>query len=412
MSQIVPVRVHRSPGARRIVNIRSRIKPLRAAMMSMLVIAASAQAQQPTTRADLAWRYLLMDARYATADSTGRLSDSTRAALNRIFDRSTLSFFGGRFAMTAAMMDTAITLADPSYRYERRALPVDVRIGGRPVRLVRDELLSRLTRLDSAGAPTASLVQPLAAARSRVMLLVDTVSAERSAEFLAEPTALARAVTAEVAALEKGRNPYARREGDLWRSYRGTNGSTVPVRVIAPPGAASKSMGVLIALHGAGGDENMFAMAYGPGVAARLARENNLLFVSPATTPFMSSAVQFDSLMAVLGRDYRIDPARVYLMGHSMGAGAAARLAQERPQAIAAVACLAGGSAVTAAGAPPMLFIGAALDPIIPAARVKAAAAGTPTGTYEERGNEGHTLMVRGGVLRAVPWLLQHTRKP
>jgi poly(3-hydroxybutyrate) depolymerase len=210
------------------------------------------------------------------------------------------------------------------------------------------------------------------------MLLVDTVSAERSAEFLAEPTALARAVTAEVAALEKGRNPYARREGDLWRSYRGTNGSTVPVRVIAPPGAASKSMGVLIALHGAGGDENMFAMAYGQGVAARLARENNLLFVSPATTPFMSSAVQFDSLMAVLGRDYRIDPARVYLMGHSMGAGAAARLVQERPQAIAAVACLAGGSAVTAAGAPPMLFIGAALDPIIPAARVKAAAAGTP----------------------------------
>jgi hypothetical protein len=93
-----------------------------------------------------------------------------------------------------------------------------------------------------------------------------------------------------------------------------------------------------------------------------------------------------------------------------MGAGAAARLAQQRPQQLAAVACLAGGAAVTVAGAPPMLFIGASLDPIIPARTVQTAASGTPTGTYEERPNEGHTLMVRGGVQRAVPWLLQHRR--
>ena len=175
---------------------------------------------------------------------------------------------------------------------------------------------------------------------------------------------------------------------------------------IQPAPTRSRAVGVLIALHGAGGDENMFADAYGRGVAARLARENDLVFVSPATTPFMTSAVQFDSLMAVLGREYSIDGKRVYVMGHSMGAGAAARLAQERPQAISAVACLAGGAAVTVAGAPPVLFIGAQLDPIIPAARVKAAAAATPTGSYEERANEGHTLMVRAGVLRAVPWML------
>jgi dienelactone hydrolase len=101
----------------------------------------------------------------------------------------------------------------------------------------------------------------------------------------------------------------------------------------------------------------------------------------------------------------------VYLLGHSMGAGAAARLAQERPRALTAVACLAGGAGVTAAGAPPVLFLGAQLDPIIPAARVKAAAAATPTGVYEERVNEGHTLMVRGAVLRALPWMLQQPRR-
>lgn len=370
---------------------------------------ASAQPQPPSTtsRADLAWRYLLMDGAYSAADSAGTLADSTRATLNRIFDRSTLSFFGGRFSITAAMMDTAITLANPQYRYERRALPANVTIGGKPAREVRSALLARLAKLDSTGA----LAQAITSASARARLLVDTVSAERSAEFLSEPAALSRAVTAEVAALEKGRNPYSRITGDVWRSYRGTNGTLVPMRVIAPQAARSRAVGVLIALHGAGGDENMFADAYGRGVAARLARENDLVFVSPATTPFMTSAVQFDSLMAVLGREYAIDAKRVYVMGHSMGAGAAARLAQERPQAISAVACLAGGAAVTVAGAPPVLFIGAQLDPIIPAARVKAAAAATPTGAYEERANEGHTLMVRAGVLRAVPWMLNATTR-
>lgn len=372
------------------------------------VLQAGAQDASSVTRADLAWRYLLMDSSYARADSLGQLTDSTRASLNKIFDRSTLSFFGGRFAVTAAMMDSAITMAAPTYRYTRRATPTGVMIGDRPARDVRAALIERLGKLDSTGA----LAQPIASARARAKLLVDTVSAERSAEFMADPSVLARAVSAEVTALEKGRNPYARFVGDIWRSYRGSNGGLVPVRIVAPRIAATKPVGVLIALHGAGGDENMFAAGYGQGIAARLARESGLLFVSPATTPFMTSAVQFDSLMAVLQREYTIDASRVYVMGHSMGAGAAARLAQERPQSIAAVACLAGGAPVTVSGAPPVLFIGAQLDPIIPAARVKAAAAATPTGTYEERANEGHTLMVRGGVARALPWLLQRTRKP
>lgn len=358
------------------------------------------------TRADLAWRYLLMDAAYARADSAGTLAAETRAAVNRLFDRSTLSFFGGRFAMTAAMMDSAITLADPAYRYARRPLPVDVRIQGRPARTVREALLSRLAALDSTGP----LAQAIVSARARARLLVDTVSAERSAEFLAEPAALTRALAAEVNALEKGRNPYARWVGDVWRAYRGHDGTIVPMRVIAPRAASSRPLGVLLVLHGAGGDENMFATGYGQGIAARLAGDNGLLFVSVATTPFMTSAVQFDSLMAVLRRDYAIDDTRVYVMGHSMGAGAAARLAQERPAALAAVVCLAGGAAVTAAGAPPMLFLGAQLDPVIPAARVKAAAAGSPTARYEELPDEGHTLMVRRGVLRGMTWMLQQRR--
>jgi hypothetical protein len=277
-----------------------RILPVAAALLLASATGTAQTGATAVTRADLAWRYLAMDAAYSASDSAGRLSDTTKATLNRIFDRSTLSFFGGKFAVTAAMMDSAITLADPTYRYMRRVLPAGVRIDGAPARVLREALIARLARLDTAGP----LAHPIHAARARAALLVDTVSAERSAEFLAEPAQLARAVKAEVAALEKGRNPYARLVGDVWRSYRGNNGVAIPMRVIAPQAAASRPIGVLIALHGAGGDENMFASAYGQGVGARLARDNGLLFVSLATSPFMTSAVNFDSLMTVLGRDY------------------------------------------------------------------------------------------------------------
>lgn len=197
--------------------------------------------------------------------------------------------------------------------------------------------------------------------------------------------------------------------GDSRRSLRVRDDLIIPMRVVVAPAlvASKRPLGVLLALHGAGGDENMFVDAYGQGIAARLAAEQGLVLVSPTTTPFVQSAEPFDSLLAVLRRELRIDTARVFVMGHSMGAGAAASLARARPSHIAAVVCLAGGASVSVPGAPPMLFIGAALDPIIPAARVRAAAEGTPTGRYEELAGEGHTLMVRRGVLRGLAWLAE-----
>jgi pimeloyl-ACP methyl ester carboxylesterase len=201
--------------------------------------------------------------------------------------------------------------------------------------------------------------------------------------------------------------------GDSRRSLRVRDDLIIPMRVVVSPTlvASKRPLGVLLALHGAGGDENMFVDAYGQGVAARLAAEQGLVLVSPTTTPFVQSAEPFDSLLAVLRRDYRVDTTRVYVMGHSMGAGAAASLARARPSQIAAVVCLAGGAPVAVSFAPPMLFIGASLDPIIPAARVRAAAEGTPTGRYEELAGEGHTLMVRRGVLRGLAWIAELQRR-
>ena len=364
-------------------------------------------AQGGAARAALGAAYLRMDAAYAAADGGAGIPDSLRGVVNRQFDKATLLFFGGRFAQAIATIDTAYAALTGSAvaQVTPAALPVppggsDRRVRGEAPSAVRAALEARLGRLDSTGV----LAQAVASAKARAALLVDVPAPDRSAEFLSDPVRLAADVTREVAALEQGTNPYAGRRGDVWRVLRGDGGVLVPVRVVVPP--SRRPLGVLVALHGAGGDENMFVDAYGAGVTPRLAAEANLVLVSPATTAFARSPATLDSLLAVLGREHRIDATRVYLLGHSMGAGAAAKLAGERPQRVRAAACLAGGAPVTVAGAPPVLFLGAALDPVIPASRVKAAAAATPTGTYEERAQEGHTLMVGGGVRRAVPWLV------
>jgi len=381
----------------------------RPALLPLLAILwpAASGAQGGAARAALGAAYLRMDAAYAAADQGGGIADSLRGVVNRQFDKATLLFFGGRFAQAIATIDTAYAALTGTAvaQVTPAALPVppggsDRRVRGEAPSAVRAALEARLGRLDSTGA----LAQAVASAKARAALLVDVPAPDRSAEFLSDPVLLAAEVTREVAALERGRNPYAGRRGDVWRVLRGEGGVLVPVRVVVPP--SRRPLGVLVALHGAGGDENMFVDAYGAGVTPRMAAEANLVLVSPATTAFARSPATLDSLVAVLGREQRIDATRVYLLGHSMGAGAAAKLAGERPQLVRAAACLAGGAPVTVAGAPPVLFLGAALDPVIPASRVKAAATATPTGTYEERAQEGHTLMVGGGVRRAVPWLV------
>ncbi len=355
-----------------------------------------------TARVDLAAAYLRLDKAYLAATT---LDDSSRSAINRQFDRSTLSFFAGKFAAAIAVVDSATVALTGAPLEPPPVRPARV-VNGRGASMLREGFLKRLAKLDTTGP----LAQAMVSARARAQLLVDVPSPERSAEFQSDVAQLSRDLAREVGVLERGRNPYVGQAGDAWHMFRGANGALIPVRIVAPSAAATSSapVPVLIALHGAGGDENMFADAYGQGITAKLANASNVILVTPLTTEFMRTPEHFDSLMAVLHAEYRVNDGRIYVLGHSMGAGAAAQLAQQRPSIITAVACLSGGSAVTVPKAPPILFVGAALDPIIPAARVKAAAKGTPTGTYQQLEHEGHTLMVANGVKVALPWLFAH----
>jgi predicted esterase len=363
-----------------------------------------AQAAAPTTtRAELAAAYLRLD--HVVANTT--LDDSARTSLSRAFDRSTLSFFAGKFAAAINTIDS-LTVALSGTPITPPAAAAPRLVKGKVPSLTRDALLARLHKLDSTGALAPAIVS----AKARASLLVDVPSVERSAEFLSNPVQLAAALEREVSALERGRNPYARFAGDIWRSMRGADAKLIPYRLVATPKVATSAtpVPVLIALHGAGADENVFVDAYGAGITPKLAGEQGMLFVSPATIAFSASPENLDALLAQLRTEYNIDSTRVYLMGHSLGAGSVARLASLRPQVLAAVVCLAGGAAVTVADAPPILFVGAEVDPLIPAKNVQAFAAATPTGTYRLMPHEGHTMMVAPGVRVGIPWLLEHTR--
>jgi predicted esterase len=368
--------------------------------------AAATAVTSKVTRADLAAAYMRVDAAYTQRETAKTLPDSLRAAVNRTVDRAALSFFSGQFAAAVGTIDAAAVQLGgvptaPVAAVGPRSL------NGAPASAARDEYLARLAVVDSTGA----LAQALLSTRERAKLLVDVPSPERSAEFLNDPAKLSRDLAREVSVLERGRDPYIGLVGDFWRVYRGANNALVPMRIVAPPSAnVRKPVGVLLVLHGAGGDENMFVDAYGSGIVTKLAAEQRLILVSPKTDIFGMTPEHFDALMALLRNEFRIDSSRVYLIGHSMGGGAAARLAQARPAQFAAVAMLAGGSPITAPNAPPSLFVGAELDGIIPAARVEAAAKATPGATYELFRHEGHLLMVGNGVRRAVPWLVTHSR--
>lgn len=364
---------------------------------------AAQSAAATITRADLAAAYLRLD--QAMAGAT--LADSTRANVNRAFDRATLSFFGGRFAAAIFTIDSTTTALTgrpiPAPPAPRSAL-----VNGGAVSRARLALDQRLAKLDTAGP----LRQAIISATARASLLVDQPNPERSAEFLADPATLATAVAAEISQLERGQNPYAKASGDRWRAYRGATRALIPFRVVATDAVAKSNRPVplLVVFHGAGGDENMFVDAYGAGITARLSAEQGMLLVSVSTNAFGGSAANLDALVALLRTEYPVDSTRIYLLGHSMGSGAVARLVQERPTMIAAAVCLAGGAAITAPDAPPVFFMAGELDPLAIPKMVEAAAAKTAGSEYHLSKNEGHTLMVATGVRAGIPWLAAHHR--
>ncbi|MBY0589332.1 hypothetical protein K2X85_19325 [bacterium] len=272
---------------------------------------------------------------------------------------------------------------------------------------LRDE---NAVRLGKVAANNDALRAALITCRARNEHLKMKPGEALSTEFLADYNILAPQVVQEIEQLERGVDPYSKRKGDYWRIVARGN-TKVPMRVYVPEKLDwSKDVPVVIALHGAGGDENMFMDAYGQGALKREADRMGFIAVSPATFFFTSRSDMLEPLLADLALCYPIDRKRVYVLGHSMGGGATTRLAIDKGSLLRAASCLAGFRGFPAsAKVPPTYVVAAELDAIIPAAGIELAAKKAiddklPV-TLEVVPHYGHTLVVESKLADVIDWM-------
>ena len=113
------------------------------------------------------------------------------------------------------------------------------------------------------------------------------------------------------------------------------------------PADATGPLPVLFLHHGAGGSENMFFDTCGAGRAATLGVERGWLVVAPRQGLF-GLPLDVAAMLDVLGDSFDIDRTRVFLVGHSMGAGQVAKQVGLHPEGVAAAVALGGGAAAPA----------------------------------------------------------------
>ena len=135
--------------------------------------------------------------------------------------------------------------------------------------------------------------------------------------------------TERAAALKEGRDPLASATGDLHLAYRSSfDGRLVPYRIFIPSNYdKAKKYPLAVLLHGAGADENSFAVGY-QKVFLKLAEQRGYILAAVNGRGFVSGYAKANGgeqdvldVTALMQKNYSIDPLRVYLGGHSMGGG-------------------------------------------------------------------------------------------
>jgi len=154
-----------------------------------------------------------------------------------------------------------------------------------------------------------------------------------ASELLAQVEAIRKTPTAKVYGPTK--------PGQFWLTLPVGESSTAAVRLLVPEKLdAAKPVPLLIAMHGAGGSENLFFDGYGDGATVKLAREKGWLMVAPRAG--FGGAPPVKEIVAELSKRYPIDAKRIYVVGHSMGAAMAVSVVSADPQLYAGVAALGG----------------------------------------------------------------------
>lgn len=208
------------------------------------------------------------------------------------------------------------------------------------------DLEHRLTTLATAveAMPAAATSVDQASLRINVQLL-KTLARPQSPET-DFPAARLLKEAEEVLAADRRHEPFygQGKAGQFWLTLLTGRTRTV-VRLMAPEAAKKRNpLPVVLALHGAGGSENMFFDTYGHGKIVDLCRARGWLLVAPRSGGF--GGAPLSEVLDEVAKLYPIDRQQVYVVGHSMGAAQALMNARQTPERFTAVAALGGGRAV------------------------------------------------------------------
>jgi predicted esterase len=205
-----------------------------------------------------------------------------------------------------------------------------------------DQLLTDQKAL--GGTPTLES----ASVRERANLLKDLANGTVAETDI--PAAKRLTEACEMLAAQREAKQYfnTSRTGDQWVTVP-TGEERTACRLFVPKGLDSKKpVPLVVAMHGAGGSENLFFEGYGAGQIVKLCEKRGWLLVAPrAGLGFgLGGAVPVGEIIDKLAERYPIDLKNLFIVGHSMGAAMTVDAVQKYPGKFAAAAMLGGGGRV------------------------------------------------------------------
>ncbi len=147
-----------------------------------------------------------------------------------------------------------------------------------------------------------------------------------------------------VANWKQGRSGWQPAPGDYWMATLHRE-RRVEFRLFVPNQfKANQPIPLVIALHGAGGNEHLFFEGYGLGIVLKEAEKRGWAVIAPRAE---MNLAHVSGALEAAQKLLPIDPTRVYLMGHSMGGAHSFAAIAQLPDRFRAVAIFAGAGQPT-----------------------------------------------------------------